>query len=415
MDDAPPPPPTASVSSTYTTPYTALVTEQNTIAVAIKKQKDHKLLYGKPRLPKPFNASQKPLATRMGTFRRVRWDERSKPSISSLAHAGFYSLRGVSPTAGLTHAGMYARRGGPQSQHRHMNPFYVEDDIERRGGEGESSSSSSTTGPDPLASPDALRCFQCGLGFERLFAQFNPYIQHAKFKPNCPYLKSIIHSDFIQATQLAHREEEAAAAALAAASSSSSSSTTEVSSEEQSCQEQQDLMSKIDQKHEGMEMAKNGYTNLHSKFPMLCPAVQDVLKCQRYLPRVVAPVVDQILQTPESDGGGMAGLVTNENLLRKLTDMDRNQEEPLPRRPSSREDAFQQLTDRARVKYPTSDELETATDKIKDSFLCNICFTLEKRIVFVPCGHMSCCVTCAIACNNCPVCRKEIKGSIHLQ
>lgn len=43
---------------------------------------------------------------------------------------------------------------------------------------------------------------------------------------------------------------------------------------------------------------------------------------------------------------------------------------------------------------------------------CIICFSEEKNIVFISCGHYVCCNNCAIECtknnNKCPVCRKTV-------
>lgn len=43
---------------------------------------------------------------------------------------------------------------------------------------------------------------------------------------------------------------------------------------------------------------------------------------------------------------------------------------------------------------------------------CAICFTNEKAIVFVPCGHYYTCGDCSNKVNSCPICRVKITGRI---
>lgn len=55
---------------------------------------------------------------------------------------------------------------------------------------------------------------------------------------------------------------------------------------------------------------------------------------------------------------------------------------------------------------PQEPEKEEAT--IEDSKLCKICFSEERNICFVPCGHVVACAKCALANSNCPMCRRTI-------
>ncbi|KAG8370700.1 hypothetical protein BUALT_Bualt13G0010600 [Buddleja alternifolia] len=43
-----------------------------------------------------------------------------------------------------------------------------------------------------------------------------------------------------------------------------------------------------------------------------------------------------------------------------------------------------------------------------DRYLCKICLQQDYNSVFVPCGHMCCCLACAQDLNTCPVCRASI-------
>ncbi|KAF5744188.1 mitochondrial ubiquitin ligase activator of NFKB 1 [Tripterygium wilfordii] len=44
--------------------------------------------------------------------------------------------------------------------------------------------------------------------------------------------------------------------------------------------------------------------------------------------------------------------------------------------------------------------------------LCVICLEHEYDAVFVPCGHMCCCMTCSSQLTNCPLCRRRIEQAL---
>ena len=40
---------------------------------------------------------------------------------------------------------------------------------------------------------------------------------------------------------------------------------------------------------------------------------------------------------------------------------------------------------------------------------CKICMDKEVGVVFIPCGHITCCVECGESFSHCPICRREIE------
>lgn len=49
-----------------------------------------------------------------------------------------------------------------------------------------------------------------------------------------------------------------------------------------------------------------------------------------------------------------------------------------------------------------------------ESRLCKICFTEERNICFVPCGHVVACPKCALSVQICPVCRQQFTSTMRL-
>nr|XP_039257850.1 baculoviral IAP repeat-containing protein 3-like [Styela clava] len=50
--------------------------------------------------------------------------------------------------------------------------------------------------------------------------------------------------------------------------------------------------------------------------------------------------------------------------------------------------------------------------KIEEERMCKVCFTNPAEMVFVPCGHICCCMQCTEAISHCPVCRVKIQRAI---
>ena len=63
------------------------------------------------------------------------------------------------------------------------------------------------------------------------------------------------------------------------------------------------------------------------------------------------------------------------------------------------------------VSFLTDDLLKENTE-LKEQKLCKICMVSDVNIVFLPCGHLVACATCAPALQMCPICRAAIKGTV---
>ncbi|XP_071090186.1 baculoviral IAP repeat-containing protein 7-like [Haliotis cracherodii] len=50
--------------------------------------------------------------------------------------------------------------------------------------------------------------------------------------------------------------------------------------------------------------------------------------------------------------------------------------------------------------------------RLKDKYLCKVCFENQVRVTFTPCGHLACCGPCSMAMSECPICRTAISGCV---
>lgn len=70
------------------------------------------------------------------------------------------------------------------------------------------------------------------------------------------------------------------------------------------------------------------------------------------------------------------------------------------------------LPDITSLNKERSVSLEEENRKLKEARLCKICMDNEVCIVFLPCGHLVTCVNCAHSLADCPVCRQTIKATV---
>jgi len=60
----------------------------------------------------------------------------------------------------------------------------------------------------------------------------------------------------------------------------------------------------------------------------------------------------------------------------------------------------------------SSEKLFRENEDLKQQLLCKICMDNDADVVFLPCGHMIACTTCARALRKCAVCRALIKSAL---
>ena len=57
-------------------------------------------------------------------------------------------------------------------------------------------------------------------------------------------------------------------------------------------------------------------------------------------------------------------------------------------------------------------DLEQENRQLKEARICKNCMENESGVVFLPCGHLICCVQCAPSLKDCPLCRQPIHGTV---
>ena len=81
---------------------------------------------------------------------------------------------------------------------------------------------------------------------------------------------------------------------------------------------------------------------------------------------------------------------------------------PVPRKDSLR----RTLSAPASRSSECEESLEEKLERMQEERTCKICMDAELGVVFLPCGHLSCCPGCARGMDFCPMCRTPIKEKI---
>lgn len=223
---------------------------------------------------------------------------------------------------------------------------------------------------------DLVRCFQCGVGLRNWDPEDEPWVEHARWMPQCPFVVGNISMEFIERVQDAVRRDK----------SNAVNETNDRSAKEDDEKDCPPSNSKKD-KSPGFEYPDSTY----EKNPLLTNAAQSVLEFG-YLPKTIKQAVDNIIG---NIGGwkNLTGTLIMEEIFR-LEDSGYLQ----PQKPITRN-------------HLSTDEVKKENEFMKEAQICKICCEEMVSIVFLPCGHLVSCAQCSPALKKCPICRKPIKGS----
>lgn len=70
------------------------------------------------------------------------------------------------------------------------------------------------------------------------------------------------------------------------------------------------------------------------------------------------------------------------------------------------------LSEPASRSSESEESLEEKLERMQEERTCKICMDAEVGVVFLPCGHFSCCADCATGMDFCPMCRCPIQEKI---
>ncbi|XP_060556285.1 baculoviral IAP repeat-containing protein 2-like [Ruditapes philippinarum] len=228
---------------------------------------------------------------------------------------------------------------------------------------------------------DLCRCFTCDGGLQRWDADDDPWIEHARWFPQCQYVRQIKGQEYInmvqQAAAQARAEEEDPSVIIPAVAQGAG---------------------RTGPVQQGMEDL-----NLEDNSPLNTYAAHSVIGIG-FSRRAVLIAIDeykrQAAPGKENDYGST-------DLVRILRDREARGE-ALP--PDSPMDTYLGAT--AAVLLPENLDPEEENRRLRDIMKCMVCRENDTNILFLPCTHHRMCEECAEKVQVCPVCDQKISEKI---
>ena len=272
---------------------------------------------------------------------------------------------------------------------------------------------------------DKLKCFYCNGGLQHWQYDENPWFEHAKWYPNCEYLLRKKGISYVQHVaeqfpllrrpvfQQYPQPISRPPCALSSHSSIPSTSSSIVAADEipESSSEQPSVVHKSK-----LEKAMNSYIVKEAlRLAFDRNLVSRVVKRKLGLNEEYQTMLELVgdLQTAEADPSYLNADEEEEanfyeepaEKLEVMAQAPQNfSSSPTNSADYSSSGLVEENNDCAAIKCKIED--------IKNEQTCKVCLDRISDCVFIPCGHVCCCVTCGSALRKCPICRKDLEKII---
>ncbi|KAJ8922023.1 hypothetical protein NQ315_008662 [Exocentrus adspersus] len=250
---------------------------------------------------------------------------------------------------------------------------------------------------------DQVRCFHCDGGLKHWDPHDDPWTEHARWFPNCSFVKLVKGQEFVTASAVEHGTGSGV----------------------------RDSSQKVQNLRRRREVTERELQELMTSPPALA-----ALSIGLNVERVKRAIKEKLEQTGKAYSQPDALVEAALNLQHDEEDIS-NDQDPSHVNNGFREAVSSVLQSIVKDTEPrvvasasvvvdnpignSSDaaprlektvSLEEENRILKEARLCKICMDGEVGIVFLPCGHLATCVNCAPNLEDCPVCRSSIKATV---
>ncbi|KAK3585153.1 hypothetical protein CHS0354_034286 [Potamilus streckersoni] len=258
---------------------------------------------------------------------------------------------------------------------------------------------------------DCVRCFFCGGGLRSWQNGDDPYVEHARWYPDCDYIRIYRGDEYLQqhSRYINNSPETSGNQTVGGAPDTS----------------QKELEQNALRTAAAQSILSMGYT-----VQTLTQAIETFRIYQESTDFTAEQLLELIFEKEENQSSDANSSVNQKvsNSCQKYNDVSSstdhasasNNDEPsnerLEMQNSSDAIANSKLIEGSyRACSIFSDDIESileANRELKEQMTCKICMDAEASIVFLPCSHMMTCPQCAPAFRKCPVCRALVRGTV---
>ncbi|WAR07713.1 BIR7A-like protein [Mya arenaria] len=266
---------------------------------------------------------------------------------------------------------------------------------------------------------DCVRCFSCGGGMRNWEHGDDPWIEHARWFPNCQYVKQCKGQGFIDACLLTnglasfgHSETAANQRYIDEQTlfpetvSASTSSIVPIGNNEN-----RTLIKELQEMGFSESLIDEALLQLSNTTDSFLARKEEVIE---YLLTSQSSTANHESEQQELSGLFRQSDELNSNITDRegsSSNIDRTEINQKPEAASSNTFKAEQckaMNGLSEVKQKLSDENEL----LKQQMICKVCMDNDACMVFLPCGHMVTCTECAHALRKCAICRSVIKGTV---
>lgn len=237
---------------------------------------------------------------------------------------------------------------------------------------------------------DITKCFNCGGVLTEWEALDDPWVEHARWFPECTYVRNIRGQHFIDMVQ----------------------DNIHMGMQRENTPEN-DTMPPCRKRTKTLDDSATGNSLLSGKRAKL------TIIDRKQLPRQIwrQKQYRQIIRIPFTENSSSA-------TQSKINEMQESNTSSAiyNNKATDQSNGAAVTTDKEQKNQyePITTTCEELTELIEENrnnrrlIRCKVCLDKDVSIVFLPCGHIACCEDCAPKLKNCPICRESVKGTANI-
>ncbi|CAF0969056.1 unnamed protein product [Adineta ricciae] len=248
-----------------------------------------------------------------------------------------------------------------------------------------------------------VRCFYCNGALRNWQASDDPKVEHARWFPQCAYIRQYIGENLYQAIQRKNREIRAQQNLQMSNSGASSQYIPWTNDEiDRMVKARLDLpvVEKLRQENYSMAI-------IRKVFEMQLRFKKDDFKTDVDL-RVACLILDKQVKLINGNEGN---ILVAQHWVKKYYE-DQEKGIPTPQIESKPMSIEPMKTDIPKT-TPKVAAHSLTTTKTEES-LCVLCMSTDRQVACLPCGHLTSCVACGHSLKTCPICRTAVKAFVRI-
>lgn len=311
-----------------------------------------------------------------------------------------------------------------------------------------------------------VTCFYCNGSLQNWGPNDNPMIEHARWFPHCPYAKQLCGDDLYRKIQESKRAQQERARAnenreQGGGSASGSSNSTLPSTNQKLLIPDESTLSRLVAARLDLPISQR-LLSLNFKLSIIKRCWEDQLRlkhddfisdCDLFIActilqkqiehidgkkeNITIPSVrmkqirernEASRQNPSSDSCSITNTQTTDvdmttsqsSTTESSSSIESNSKTSLPRPPSSLKTTPATQIINSSTSNRNGKTIDTKSNSSANSTddsstnMCVLCWSEEKRLACIPCGHLATCVPCGHSLRSCPICRREIEAFVRI-